>query len=541
MTLGTHAVVGAAVVVAVSGHPILGAVLAFASHFILDAIPHWDYAILSESANPLGNSKFSLNSTFVKDLARIGLDACIGLAIVIFFFYRYRFDLLDQALIGAVFAMLPDPLQFAYRLFPKEPLVSLQKFHIWIHAKIRLNDKPVLGPLLQVILVCGVVSGLYVTTFRPYAGAAVSAHQTDESCETCHTEPVVGGIDNSGKISGNLAAHPPEMPTSTANMTPYPKPPQFVVLAFDGSKSLTMWKETLDFSKEMEEKNTPVHFTYFVNGVYFLTDASAGKYKGPGHASGTSAIGFSESNSSIEQRVAYVNRAKHEGHEIGSHANGHWNGQSWTRDEWVEELEQLPKLLGNVAENNPGVDPELSIDVKKKDLVGFRAPELGLSKNLYDVLSRLGFRYDASQVVPQNTWPWKDELGTWHFPLSTMRVGDSWTISMDYNFYILQTQAIDRAQKGTELYEHLFNDSLQAYEKYFSNNYYGNRAPVYMGNHFSKWNDGLYWEVMKAFAREVCGKPEVKCVTYKDLANFMDTTTADMRASYQKAYFKEWN
>jgi hypothetical protein len=37
--------------------------------------------------------------------------------------------------LGAIAGMLPDPLQFAYSIYPKEPLKSLQSFHAWIHSK----------------------------------------------------------------------------------------------------------------------------------------------------------------------------------------------------------------------------------------------------------------------------------------------------------------------------------------------------------------------------------------------------------------------
>jgi hypothetical protein len=41
--------------------------------------------------------------------------------------------------LGAVAGMLPDPLQFVYSVYPREPFKSLQRFHSWIHSKKKLR------------------------------------------------------------------------------------------------------------------------------------------------------------------------------------------------------------------------------------------------------------------------------------------------------------------------------------------------------------------------------------------------------------------
>jgi hypothetical protein len=42
MILSTHAIVGAAIASFLPSHPTIAFVLGFGSHFVLDAIPHWD-------------------------------------------------------------------------------------------------------------------------------------------------------------------------------------------------------------------------------------------------------------------------------------------------------------------------------------------------------------------------------------------------------------------------------------------------------------------------------------------------------------------
>ena len=63
---------------------------------------------------------------------------------------------------------------------------------------------------------------------------------------------------------------------------------------------------------------------------------------------------------------------------------------------------------------------------------------------------------------------------------------------------------------------------LDTYLDYFKANYTGNRAPMHIGHHFTDYQSGAYRDALKTFARTVCGLPEVRCVTYKTLADFMD-------------------
>jgi len=51
------------------------------------------------------------------------------------------------------------------------------------------------------------------------------------------------------------------------------------------------------------------------------------------------------------------------------------------------------------------------------------------------------------------------------------------------------------------------------------------------------YGGGAYNEALKSFARAVCGLPEVRCVTYAKLADFMDQQNADTLAAYRKGDF----
>src|SRR5687768_5317996 len=70
------------------------------------------------------------------------------------------------------------------------------------------------------------------------------------------------------------------------------RPPQYVVFAFDGSKTINFWKDSREFTKGMREQNIEVPFTYFLSGVVFLKDTQKRLYKGPKHTAGQSDISF---------------------------------------------------------------------------------------------------------------------------------------------------------------------------------------------------------------------------------------------------------
>jgi hypothetical protein len=87
MILSTHAVLGGAIAGLFPSHPVLVAVAAFASHFAIDAIPHWDYHLRTISLKPGANNRRLIGDRrFFQDLALIGLDAGAGLLIAIWLF-----------------------------------------------------------------------------------------------------------------------------------------------------------------------------------------------------------------------------------------------------------------------------------------------------------------------------------------------------------------------------------------------------------------------------------------------------------------------
>ena len=295
------------------------------------------------------------------------------------------------------------------------------------------------------------------------------------------------------------------------------RPPQFVALAFDGSLSLEMWEETLAFAQAH-----PVKWTYFISCVYFLSDDHKRTYRSPRNSRlGASNIGFGRERADVNTRLGYLLAAFDQGHEIGSHACGHFDGSRWDRGQWQLEFDQfMGAMVAAYQVNGFDGEPATWRQFMLDEIVGFRAPLLGANGALFEVLEAEGFRYDTSRVGSWNNWPTRRSGNFWDFPLASIPEPSSgrYILSMDYNFYANHSNASPQNDRSAEFERRM----LDSYLNYFEHNYNGNRAPLHIGHHFSRWNAGAYWRALQRFAAEVCAKPEVICGVYEDLADFMD-------------------
>jgi len=311
------------------------------------------------------------------------------------------------------------------------------------------------------------------------------------------------------------------------------RPPQFVAIAFDNCTELERWQEWSDFTAELNRGGERVRFTFFVSGINFLSNARKHLYQGPRQSRGASRINFGGPSDEVRKRVAFMNTLYRNGHEIASHAVGHFDGRGWGAAAWASEFNSFDDLLGNVVRNN-GLAAGEGFAFSSKDIAGFRAPYLAHSPGLYATLAGRGFRYDTSGTMQANAWPEKRD-GIWRFNLAGIKLAGSRrsTLSMDYNFLVAQSGAAPIASRREQFRQQM----LDSYLNYFRANYMGNRAPIHIGHHFTDYQNGAYREALKTFARSICGLPEVRCVTYKTLADFMDKVQPDMLAAYRKGDF----
>ncbi len=318
-----------------------------------------------------------------------------------------------------------------------------------------------------------------------------------------------------------------------ANAAEAERPPQFIVFSYDNCTELERWRELMAFAEEMDRDGKRVHFTFFISGTNFLADKKRHAYTAPHQPPGASKINFGGSPDDIRARIQFINLARKNGHEIGSHAVGHFDGRQWSTADWMQEFQSHKALIKNISRNNE-LDDASSFSFSPEEVFGFRAPYLSTSSGLFEAMRQNKFVYDASGVGHANEWPEKKD-GLWRFNLASLKISGSgkMTLSMDYNFYVAQSAAFNNPKSHD-----LFREQMYAtYMNYLRANYTGNRAPLHIGHHFSTFQGGVYNQALLSFARSVCGLPEIKCVTYAKLAEFLEGLSPEQSELYKKGAF----
>jgi hypothetical protein len=300
---------------------------------------------------------------------------------------------------------------------------------------------------------------------------------------------------------------------------PSPRPPQFVVVSFDGGGGDRLWTFWLPIARR-----TGATFTFFVSGVYLLDEAQRDLYRPPRHDPGASDIGFAQAEGDrpaaevVRATLRQIAAAHREGHELGTHFNGHFcagyagSVGEWSEADWAHELDEFERLL---------FDRPFKLPFQPADVVGSRTPCLeGDLDALYPVLAKRSFRYDSSQVARLGTWPSR-KRGIWSVPLLEIPLveHDFRVISMDYNFMANQTGGVSGPPSVAEAVE---LETYRSLRNAFGTSYHGNRAPLTIGSHFQTWNHWAYNRAIARLLREVCPLPEVRCASARELVDWLD-------------------
>jgi hypothetical protein len=316
------------------------------------------------------------------------------------------------------------------------------------------------------------------------------------------------------------------------------RPPQFLVVSFDGSGGTQLWPYWRAVARQ-----AGAHFTFFVSGVYLLDVARRDLYHPPRNAVGASAIGFAQpmdglsAAARIAETLRQIGLAYREGNEIGTHFNGHFCSPltgsvgEWTSSDWSSELDQFRKLMFDASADNH-IRPAVRLPFGPSEVVGERTPCLqGNMHALLPVLAARGFRYDASQLGALGAWPYR-ELGVWELPLQLIPfVGHTYrVVSMDYNFFYNQTVAgLSAAVSEQQAYLSLW--------RAFQASYFGNRAPLSFANHFETWNGWAYDHALARVVLRACRLPEVRCVSFRELTDWLDAQPPARLRRYEQGRF----
>jgi hypothetical protein len=335
----------------------------------------------------------------------------------------------------------------------------------------------------------------------------------------------IGGVARPGKAP--LAGQPASAVNPNAFFTPKRlapgvRPPQFVVVSFDGVGSHDKW----EYWRSVADRSG-ARFTGFLSGVYLVDSAHRAAYHGPGHRPGRSSLGYWYDSGQVRQVVADLNLAWAKGFEIGTHFNGHFcagdrpGANDWSTADWNSELDQFFTFVRNYRsiDHLPGAP---SLDVPPGSIVGDRTPCLeGQRARLFPALRAHGFQYDTSGTANGIAWPRRNSAGLWEFPLAYVPLAGTrhGVISMDYNFWVRQTgnppSTRDPVADSGQV--------LRTYQAMYQAAYDGNRAPLVLGNHFNTWNGNAYTMALSAFVTDVCHRPDTYCVPYRDVIRWMQT------------------
>ncbi|MEU3097378.1 hypothetical protein ABZ690_21990 [Streptomyces sp. NPDC006967] len=304
-------------------------------------------------------------------------------------------------------------------------------------------------------------------------------------------------------------------------LKPGQKPPQFVVFSWDGA--LQGDDGLFAHFRETAEKYD-AHMTFFLTGIYLLPKSKKDLYDPPQHPTGSAAISL-PTDEHIRTTLEQLSGAWKDGHEIGTHFNGHFcgakGGGDWSVEEWKSEIDQFFGFVKKWKTNTgfTDIDP-LPFDIEK-EVVGGRAPCLEGQANLLKAARSYDWRYDASSAGDFQIWPVKKE-GIWDFPLQMLPYegGKYQGLSMDFNF--LYNQSDGETDGDPAQYPRWQQETVGTYMAGFNRVYFGSRAPLFIGNHFEEWNGGIYMKAVEEVIKNVCPKKDVQCVSFRELADWMD-------------------
>ncbi|MFF9480961.1 hypothetical protein [Streptomyces sp. NPDC014733] len=327
----------------------------------------------------------------------------------------------------------------------------------------------------------------------------------------------------------------PHQPKAPERLEPGQTPPQFVIFSWDGAGEVGngLFPRFLQLARDHGAA-----MTFFLSGLYLLPESKKHLYLPPNNAPGASDIGYL-TDEHIKVTLRNVRQAWLDGHEIGTHFNGHFCSGSgtvknWTPDQWRSEIDQAVDFVTKWRTNTGFTDMEpLPFDYRK-ELVGGRTPCLLGQENLLPTAEKLGWRYDASSPGGLQMWPRK-KGNIWDYPLQQIPFpGHTFEVlSMDYNILANQSKNSTRAPSAN--YPGWRRQATDSYISGFQRAYETNRAPFFIGNHFEEWNGGLYMDAVEEALKHIANEQnkDVRMVSFRQFTDWLDAQDPAILAKLQ--------
>ena len=290
--------------------------------------------------------------------------------------------------------------------------------------------------------------------------------------------------------------------------------PQYVVISFDGAGPIERWERSRALASR-----SGAHFTYFLSCVFLLSQETRQNYQPPQMKPGRSNVGFAASGADVAARLGQIWTARGEGHEIGSHGCGHFDGKDWSRADWSAEFAEFARITRDAwAINGISGEPEGWRSFAETEITGFRAPYLSTGRPMEAALAAAGFTHDASGVskgpaVPEAQGP----VATYSLPMIPEGPAQRPVIAMDYNFYVRHSAGEERPAQAAAFADRAYEAFMAAFDREAG----GRRRPLQIGFHFTLMNDGAYWRALERFAGDVCTRADVRCVSYRELNDIL--------------------
>ncbi|WP_405409339.1 hypothetical protein [Streptomyces decoyicus] len=328
----------------------------------------------------------------------------------------------------------------------------------------------------------------------------------------------------------------PHQPKAPERLEPGQTPPQFVIFSWDGAGEVGngLFPRFLKLARDHGAA-----MTFFLSGLYLLPESQKHLYEPPNNRRGASDIGYL-SDEHIRETLKYVREAWLDGHEIGTHFNGHFctgagTVKRWTPQQWQSEIDQAMDFVTKWRTNTGFTDLDpLPFDYRK-ELVGSRTPCLLGQENLLPTAKELGWRYDASAPGGLQMWP-KKKMDLWDFPLQQIPFpGHSFEVlSMDYN--ILANQSKNSTKAPPVNYPGWRRQATDAYISGFRRAYETNRAPFFIGNHFEEWNGGIYMDAVEDALKHIANEQsrDVHLVSFRQFTDWMDAQDPEVLRKLQE-------